>query len=136
MKSLTGHSDPAIAGVPTIIFDGSCRMCARSMRFIEARRGRQPLRLLAAQSPEAAELLQAHGFPPGGAGSIVFIDGDRAHTKSEALLQIVRKLRAPWRWLVVLGIIPRPIRDGLYGVVARNRHRWSSTPVCDASPRS
>lgn len=135
MDSAVSHSTVPEGSVPTIIFDGTCGMCARSVRFIEARQGRNPLRLLAAQTAEAAALLQAHGFPPGGAGSIVLVEGDRAWTKSAALLRIAGRLRVPWRWLVVLRIIPRPLRDALYGIVARNRHRWSSKSGCAVGPR-
>jgi predicted DCC family thiol-disulfide oxidoreductase YuxK len=29
-----------------------------------------------------------------------------------------------WRWARGLRWVPRPLRDGVYDVVARNRYRW------------
>jgi predicted DCC family thiol-disulfide oxidoreductase YuxK len=33
------------------------------------------------------------------------------------------RLPAPWRWLRALAVIPRPLRDGAYRWIARNRYR-------------
>ncbi|HMW71656.1 MAG TPA: DCC1-like thiol-disulfide oxidoreductase family protein, partial [Cellvibrionaceae bacterium] len=39
-------------------------------------------------------------------------------------LCIARRLRMPWRLLVVLRLVPRRIRDWGYDLIARNRYRW------------
>ena len=40
-----------------------------------------------------------------------------------AALRIARRLAGPWRLLGALVLVPRPLRDLAYGVVARWRHR-------------
>lgn len=41
---------------------------------------------------------------------------------SAGTLRLLRYLRAPWRWVRVLGLIPRPILDVLYRALAKNRY--------------
>ena len=52
------------------------------------------------------------------------MEGQRAFVRSEAALRIARQLRFPWPILFWLVIVPRPLRDWAYDVVARNRFRW------------
>ncbi len=55
---------------------------------------------------------------------MVLIEGGAGYTESTAALLIARHLPAPWSWLSVLRIVPRPVRDAVYRLVARNRYRW------------
>ena len=41
-----------------------------------------------------------------------------------AVLRIARGLRFPWPLAYALVVVPKPIRNFLYDVVARNRYRW------------
>jgi salicylate hydroxylase len=43
---------------------------------------------------------------------------------SDAVLAIAAGLPFPWRLLAVGRVVPRPVRDALYRLVARNRYRW------------
>lgn len=43
--------------------------------------------------------------------------------RSEAALALTRHLKAPWRWLRCLKVVPRPVRDAVYKLIARNRYR-------------
>ena len=56
--------------------------------------------------------------------SIVVIDGGRALERSAAALAIAAGLPFPWSTLCALRIVPRPLRDWTYRIVARNRYRW------------
>ena len=39
------------------------------------------------------------------------------------MLKVVPLRRLPgWHWAPLLRVVPRPVRDGLYDVVARNRY--------------
>jgi predicted DCC family thiol-disulfide oxidoreductase YuxK len=120
---------------PVVIFDGECGLCARSVRFIESQLGPDPMRLVASASPDGAALLRAHGFPQDGPGSIVVVEHGQAFTKSAALLRIARRLRPPWRWLGLLRVIPRPLRDAAYGLLALHRRRFFAAPACKLPPR-
>jgi predicted DCC family thiol-disulfide oxidoreductase YuxK len=51
--------------------------------------------------------------------------------ESNAVLVILESLGGHWRALAILGrLIPRPIRDFLYRIVAKNRHRFGSRKAC------
>ena len=56
--------------------------------------------------------------------SIVLIDEDGIHTCSSAALRVARRLGFPYSLAAVGTILPRPLRDGIYRLIARNRYRW------------
>jgi predicted DCC family thiol-disulfide oxidoreductase YuxK len=49
--------------------------------------------------------------------------GERVLTRSDAALRLARYIGGPWRLLALAGVVPRPIRDGVYDFIARHRHR-------------
>jgi predicted DCC family thiol-disulfide oxidoreductase YuxK len=56
--------------------------------------------------------------------SVLVIEGDAVFSQSEALIAIARRLPRPWRWLTLLRILPRRLRDGAYDALARRRTGW------------
>jgi predicted DCC family thiol-disulfide oxidoreductase YuxK len=106
-----------------VLFDGVCNLCNGVVRFVIPRDPRGHIRFAALQS-EAAQRLMAETGVTGGADSIVLVEGRRACVRSEAALRIARRLRFPWPLLYGFVIVPRPVRDGIYDLVARNRLRW------------
>uniref|UniRef100_UPI00333EC032 thiol-disulfide oxidoreductase DCC family protein n=1 Tax=Castellaniella defragrans TaxID=75697 RepID=UPI00333EC032 len=55
--------------------------------------------------------------------SAPFFDRGRPPEASVAVIAILRRLPRPWRWLTMLRVVPRPLRDAAYRMVARNRYR-------------
>ena len=107
-----------------VLFDGVCNLCNGFVRFVVPRDPRGHIRFAALQSEAARRLMARTGVTPGGADSIVLIEGQRAFVRSEAALRVARQLRFPWPILYGLVIVPRPLRDWVYDIVARNRFRW------------
>ena len=68
------------------------------------------------------------------------ITSDAWRGKRYAVLGLARYLGGLWRLLLVLRIVPRPIRDALYDLFARYRYRWfGRLDVCavpDAAQRA
>lgn len=56
--------------------------------------------------------------------SVALIFGDRVLVESEAALTVAEFLRIPWRWFHLARVVPKPVRDYIYRVVARNRYSW------------
>jgi predicted DCC family thiol-disulfide oxidoreductase YuxK len=54
---------------------------------------------------------------------LLFEDGT-LYQRSTAALRIMRGLRAPWPVLAFFLLVPRPIRDWAYDLIARRRYRW------------
>ena len=120
----TAVDDPAAATEgPIVLYDGVCGLCDRSVQLIlrNDRRGR--FRFAALQSEAGRALLQKFGLPPEALDSVVLVEGGRAWRKSRAALHIARRMDAPWPLLWPLMIVPRPLADLVYGLIAKNRYR-------------
>ena len=107
-----------------VIFDGVCKLCARSVRFILNHEDHQLLRFAPLQSVAGARLMREFGFDPKDAKTFVLIAKGTTYTKSDAAIEVARYFRRPWRLLRALKVVPRPLRDWLYDLVARNRYGW------------
>lgn len=106
---------------PILLTDGVCNLCNRSVRFILKHERNPTLRFASLQSAAGTALLEDCDIPD--LSTLVLIDDAGVHTRSTAALRTAAHLRAPWRWLRVLAIIPRPIRDWLYTCIANTRYR-------------
>ncbi len=56
--------------------------------------------------------------------TIVVLERGKARVRSDAALFLARRLPWPWPLLAAFILLPRPLRDALYGIVARHRYRW------------
>lgn len=56
--------------------------------------------------------------------SILLVENGQMHEKSDAVLKIASRLRFPWNLAAAFRIIPRKLRDQVYGYVAKNRYGW------------
>ncbi len=107
-----------------MLFDSQCVLCSGTVRFV-LRHARDESIAFAGTASAAGQALAArHGMSEADLdASFALIEGDHALTRSAAALRLARELRAPWRWLRVLRVIPRPIRDAGYGWIAQHRYR-------------
>jgi predicted DCC family thiol-disulfide oxidoreductase YuxK len=55
--------------------------------------------------------------------TIVYQEGNIFYTKSNAVLKILFEIGGAWKLFYIAIIIPKPWRDWLYDVIARNRYR-------------
>jgi predicted DCC family thiol-disulfide oxidoreductase YuxK len=76
------------------------------------------------QSEVGSKLLEEHGLSPEALDTFVLIEGARCFTRSDAALRVAQHLSGGWSLCRVLSLIPRPVRDWSYTVIARNRYRW------------
>lgn len=109
---------------PVLLFDGVCNLCDASVQWVLKRDRKAQFRFAALQSGIGRQLLAEHGMNPDAFDSVVLIDGDRVFTRSDAALEILRRLGGFWACWSVFQWIPRPLRDAVYNWVARNRYRW------------
>lgn len=110
---------------PIIIFDTDCVLCSGVVAFILAHEQAPTLRFAGAWSAEGLALAARHGFTRADLNeTFLLLDGDQVAARSDGAIALLRHLRRPWRWLAALSILPRPLRDGAYGIVARRRYRW------------
>ena len=117
-------------GCPIIFFDGVCGMCNRFVDVVLRADRRGVFRFAPLQGETARALL-----PPLSAAaeewSVVYLDEHGLHDQGDAPLAVSRRLGETWRLLGILRMVPRPIRNAMYRVIARNRYRWfGRRPAC------
>lgn len=117
-----------------VLFDGDCNLCAASVQFILRHDRRGVFHFAAFQSETGRELCQRHGLNAVHPDSVVLVCGNLVRLRSDAVLAIARECSGAWRWLALLRYIPRPLRDWIYGLLARNRHRWFRRPAACLLP--
>jgi predicted DCC family thiol-disulfide oxidoreductase YuxK len=124
---------PDAGGV--VLFDGTCAFCERSVRFIARRDPAGYFRFGASQTPPAAALLAQHGYTRDSARSIILIEDGSVYLRSTAALRIARRLTWPWSMAAAALVVPVPIRDAVYRVVAAIRHRIAGrSNACEIPP--
>lgn len=107
-----------------VLFDGVCNLCNGSVRFIIERDPRARFQFAPLQSPAADRLIAAQADRASLPDSIVLVDEGRLYVRSAAALRIARGLRFPWPLAWVFILVPRPIRDWVYDLIARHRYAW------------
>jgi len=116
-------------GGTVVFYDGVCGLCNRLNRFLLARDRHERIFFAPLQGPTAAARLTRYGCDPADLDTVYAVaDWDlpteRVYARSAAVLHTLRQLDRGWRILGRLGaLIPRPLSDAAYRLVARNRYR-------------
>jgi predicted DCC family thiol-disulfide oxidoreductase YuxK len=105
-----------------ILYDGVCVFCSRWILFVATRDVDKRFRFTAIQSGYGTRLAQTFGINPDDPDTNAVIHGGEAFFKSDAALTVLSNLPG-WRWARVLRVVPKPLRDAVYSLVARNRYR-------------
>lgn len=111
-------------GYSVILFDGVCNLCNAAVDFVIERDPAGRFRFAALQSDAGRRLQRDYGLGSIDAKSVLLIDSGRVFARSTAALRIASRLGPPWSLMTVFLLVPVPVRDWLYGFVARRRYRW------------
>lgn len=118
-------------GGAVVLFDGVCNLCHFAVRFIAPRDKGARIRFAPLDSATGRWIAAA--WPEGPPDSVFYVDQAGASAKSEAALRIVRHFSGAWRLLAVARVLPRPLRDAAYSLVARVRYRvFGKKDTCPA----
>ena len=115
--------DALLARHPVIVFDGVCVLCSANAQFMLRHDRKGVFRLAAMQGETGAALMRRAGLDPADPDSFVVFDRGRVLMNSDAVIHIWCRLGWPWKIAAIGRLIPRMVRDRLYGIVARNRYR-------------
>ncbi|MBS1619149.1 MAG: thiol-disulfide oxidoreductase DCC family protein [Bacteroidetes bacterium] len=108
-----------------VLFDGVCNLCNASVQFVIRHDPEGRFRFAALQSEVGQEVLRAHGLAADQLfDSFVYLREGQLYQRSAAALYLLRDLGGIWRLLYAFVIIPRPVRDAVYDVVAKYRYKW------------
>ena len=123
---------------PILFYDGGCGLCHGAVLFVLKRDRAAAFRFAPLQGEtiqaEVPEVLRA-ALPD----SLVLKETDgRVLTRSSAVVAMLRRLGGVWAFLGgLLWIIPRPLRNLGYDLVAKVRHRLFRKPegACPIVPK-
>lgn len=120
---------------PVLLYDGTCGFCAESVRFVLRHDRKATLRFAAIESvygravidrhPEIEETDSVLWVEPAGANG-----GERVFAHSAAAIRVASYLGGMWRFVQLARIVPSPVRDAIYRLIARHRHRLSGRLQC------
>ena len=102
-----------------ILFDGVCNMCVGSVNFIIKRDSKDMFRFASLQGDVGQKMVRKYSLSM---NSIILIKNGQVKTKSSAVLNILYHLNTFWKALLVFYVVPYPIRDILYNIVAKTRY--------------
>lgn len=107
-----------------IVFDGVCNLCNGAVNFIIDRDPSSSFQFASIESSSAKKILIELKLSIDNFDSMILIQDSKPYVKSTAALRICRKLGALWPILYVMILVPSPIRDYFYDIVAKNRYQW------------
>ena len=106
-----------------ILFDGVCNFCNAAVQMVLAIDRQQIFQFASIQSEVGQQLYRQHGLDPNDIQTLMLVDGDRALTKSDAVLAVLSRLEGGWQLLTAFQAMPKPLRDWAYTEFARRRFR-------------
>ncbi|MEJ2103263.1 MAG: thiol-disulfide oxidoreductase DCC family protein [Ignavibacteriaceae bacterium] len=106
-----------------ILFDGVCNFCNFWINFILKRDKEDKFRFAALQSKVGVEMQKKFSLDTNKLETVVLIIGNRYYTKSTAALLIIKQLNGFIKILFPLIILPKPIRDFGYDLIAKIRYK-------------
>jgi predicted DCC family thiol-disulfide oxidoreductase YuxK len=131
---MTQPEQTKIVGRPILLYDGVCALCNHLVRFLLRRDKRAAFRFIPLESALGREILARHPpvhldrqtIPEG----VVLITNaltpiEHLYHRSDAIAQTLTLLENPWKSAgKALAHIPRPVREGIYNLIARFRYRF------------
>lgn len=113
-----------------ILFDGDCAFCDGWVKWIMRRDPGKRFTFTPLASAEGIGLRRKHGVPDT-VDSIVLVKDARAFTRSDAAWRILMDLPGHGFLGWVVRLVPRPLRNRGYDLIARNRHRLGVKDTCE-----
>ena len=120
------------AGVESwLMFDGVCNLCDGFVNFVaDGDRAPPSNRVRFGAQQKHMELLERVGAPTD-LSTLILIQGDRHYLYSTAALRTLAVMGYPWRGLAAFALVPAPVRDWVYKLVATHRYRvFGKTDEC------
>ncbi|MCA1563027.1 MAG: DCC1-like thiol-disulfide oxidoreductase family protein [Acidobacteria bacterium] len=128
-------------GQTVVFYDGVCGLCNRFVWFVLRRDRQKRIQFAPLQGELARTALAGHDRDAAHLQTLYVIadwSSPRARLldRSRAVLHVLRQLDCRWRWAArVASLIPLPLADAVYGVIARVRYSlFGRLPACPLPP--
>ncbi len=116
-----------------LILDGDCGLCNQIAIFIEKYRNKdKKLTYLSIKSEHGKKIIAHLSTKMQSADSVYLVRNNKTYIRSAAGIRILLYLKWYCKiWYPVCWIFPLPLRDIIYRIIAKNRHKFFSKPeVC------
>ena len=116
-----------------LLLDGDCGLCHRLAQFIDKRRAPDAdLAYRPIQSDDAQTLIATFPRKQQAADTVYIVRNGKSYIRSAAGIRALLYMKWYWRmWFPLVWLVPLPIRDITYVIIAKNRHRvFSKAKIC------
>ncbi|MGH3725127.1 MAG: thiol-disulfide oxidoreductase DCC family protein [Phycisphaerales bacterium] len=124
---------------PVLLYDGVCALCNGAVKKILRADKVGTMRFAALDSEYGRQVIERHPELVG-VDSFVIVDNpgepvEQIHIRSDAVLCVIDYLGGTRRASLIARLVPRPVRDTLYRLVARTRYRvFGQYDTCPVPP--
>lgn len=116
---------------PIYLFDGHCVLCSRAVHYVLQHEKSPDMRFVAILSRAGREFAETNGINPDEPESFLILKDNKVYYSSDAIIVLAQYIGGVHKLAVLGKILPRPLRDWLYGRIARNRYKiFGKTEQC------
>lgn len=113
-----------------IFFDGTCMFCNKFISFM-LKKEIPTLYFCDLNSNTAKQILVNNNLASNDINTIYFFSNKTIYSKSTAIIKILSLINNNYRIIsFLLLIIPKILRDFLYTIISKNRHRLTKKHTC------
>jgi predicted DCC family thiol-disulfide oxidoreductase YuxK len=130
---------------PIVLYDGVCGLCNRLVQFVLKNDRNDVFRFASLQSKLAEQILVRHRLRSESLETVyVVLDygfaKERLLSRLQAVVYVLQQLGGPLAYVsAILRVLPAPVQNFLYRLVARNRYRvfgrYETCPLPDSDTR-
>ena len=116
-----------------LLLDGDCGLCNRLAIFMDSNLDpRHKIKFRPIDSGFSQELIKTFPKNQQKQDTVYLYRNQKSYTRSSAAIRCVLYLKWYWKiWFPIFWIVPLPLRDFIYKIIAKFRHRIFSKPkVC------
>ncbi|MCK8046148.1 DCC1-like thiol-disulfide oxidoreductase family protein [Shewanella sp. 1CM18E] len=114
-----------------VIFDGACNLCDGAVSVITRHDPHKVFELVALQSNQGKALLSQYQLTDVAMDSVILIKQEQCYLRSDAVIEIVKRLQG---WPCLLrhtALLPRGLRNAIYNFIAKHRYRlFGQKAIC------
>lgn len=119
-----------------IFFDGVCIFCATTINVIANATKNSNIKFAYLQSDIARQLLKDYDINPAQLDTVIFYDDGKVYQKVDAVIYLAPYMDTKWSWLKILKLIPKPIANFIYDLVAKYRYNiFGKKNSCSINPK-
>lgn len=137
--------DPQASGKHLILYDGVCGLCNRLNAFVLPRDPRGKFHFAPLQSETSRTILRRYGKDPDELNTFYIVSNYRSDSpvllsKAQAAILVARELGGIWQLATIFGVLPVPLLNVFYDLIARYRYRifgrYDACPIPSAEHKS